>query len=451
MRTGCTRAVLFALGIATAACGGSGGPNVVLVSIDTLRADHLGCYGYPRPTSPNLDRFATQGVRFAHALAPSPWTVPSHASLLTGLLPARHGMLDFDRTLSERIPTLAERLQAAGYETAAFFNIHYFRPPSGLHRGFGHLVQFRNWDTRRRQLRSAPAAIEQLGAWLDERGDRPFFAFFHTFDVHSDYRPGQAYREAWLQPYQGSFDGRSVTLNRVRQGFLEPSDADIAHAVDLYDAGLRQLDDDLGALFELLDRAGVFDDTYVVITSDHGEEFFEHGSVLHGRTLYQEVLSVPLLVRGPGVPAGRVVETPVQLVDLVPTLLDLLGREVPADLDGIPLAPLWSDPGAVAAPPRSSFAEAAPWKLWVGSDTHLVSVSDGRLKLIHDLASGRSQLFDLESDPAETNDLAADRPERVAELKSEIVAYLERRGPESGAAELAPEQIEALRSLGYVK
>ena len=177
-----------------------------------------------------------------------------------------------------------------------------------------------------------------LEAWLDEHRERPFFAFFHTYDLHSDYLPEARYREELVRPYSGHFDGRSQTLTGIVLGRLHPAPADIDHLRDLYDAALRQLDDHLGTLFAELERRGLLASTLVVVTADHGEEFFDHGNVGHGRSLYQEMLHVPLLVRGPGVAAGLRIEQPVQLVDVAPTLLAWLHAKPLASAGGRDLA-----------------------------------------------------------------------------------------------------------------
>ena len=299
----------------------SPGPNAILISIDTLRADHLGCYGYARPTSPNLDRFAAGGAVFERAISESPWTMPSHASLLTGLAPSRHGMLDDLNRLADAIPTLAEQVRSAGIETAAFVNTPYLAENTGLLRGFAFIRGFDIWDARKQRTLSGEAMNDALESWLDEHGERPFFAFFHTYDLHSDYLPEARSREELVRPYSGRFDGRSETLDGIARGRLHPTSADIDHIRDLYDAALRQIDDHLGALLAELERRELLDTTLIIITADHGEEFFDHGSVSHGRTLYQEMLHVPLIVRGPGVTAGLRIAEPVQLVDVAPTLL----------------------------------------------------------------------------------------------------------------------------------
>jgi arylsulfatase A-like enzyme len=428
----------------------SPGPNAILISIDTLRADHLGCYGYARPTSPHLDRFAASGAIFERAVAESPWTMPSHASLLTGLAPSRHGMLDDMSRLADAIPTLAERVRSAGVQTAAFVNTPYLDANTGLMRGFDSARNFDIWDDRKQRMLSGAAMNDALASWLDEHGDRPFFAFFHTYDLHSDYLPAARYRAELVRPYAGRFDGRSQTLTGIVLGRLRPTRADIDHIRDLYDAALRQLDDNLGALFADLERRGLLDTTLVVVTSDHGEEFFEHGNVGHGRSLYQEMVHVPLIVRGPGVAAGRRIEAPVQLVDVAPTLLDWFRAAPLAAAEGRGLASLWANAAtAPSAAPRATCSEVGQRKAVRDFKSHLVGVVDGDLKLVHDLATGRSLLFDLRADPDETRNLASERQGDVERLRLHVDACRDPKGAARDETEVSPETRERLRSLGY--
>lgn len=447
-------ALLLLLLLAFGCDAGSGarGPGVILISLDTLRADRLGSYGYERPTSPALDRFAAEGVLFERAIAPSPWTMPSHASLFTGLQPARHGVQKLDSRLDDGVETLAERLQQAGFETAAFVNSPYLSPKTGLGRGFTHYREFDKVDRKaRKQVLSAGPAIDEISVWLDDHGDRPFFVFFHTYDVHSDYQPGPRYRERFARPYQGRFNGTSAMLRNVLFGRLEASAADIAHASDLYDGAVRQLDDQLARLFAYLDESGLAETTTVIVVSDHGEEFLEHGGVMHGYTLFGEMLRVPLLVRGPGIPSGARVPEVVQLTDVAPTVLSLLGLPPLAGIDGHDLTRTWSQATAAKPTRTLAYAESVPRPYLPDVENHLVAVRGERFKLIHDFTTHHSRLYDIANDPRETRDVAAEHPEVVAELLGHAEAY--RRGSDQagGGVEFSDDEIEQLRALGYVE
>ena len=422
-------------------------PNVVLISIDTLRADRLGSYGYGRPTSPSIDRLAAEGVLFENAVAPAPWTLPSHASMLTGLLPARHGAIDVDRVLPPTIPTLAERLRSMGVRTAAFVNVSFLGPQYGLSRGF---ETFRYFEETKMEI-SAPKALAEIRTWLDSLDERPFFLFLHTFDVHSDYRPGPEQRALFTRPYAGPLDGKTAQIRQIRNGRYRPTDEDIRHLSDLYDGAIRRFDDSLGELLAELSRRGLAEQTHVIVTSDHGEEFFDHGSVLHGRTLYEEMIRVPLIVRGPGVAAGRRVAPLAQLVDLPSTILGIFGLPPFEHSDGIDLGPfLRADaPPPVDTADRIASLEAVPLKLWSKGQTHLVGARTQRLKALRAYEEESIQLFDLESDPGERRDVARERPEATGLLGAWIDRNVASGAREGASIEFTQEDVEKLRELGY--
>jgi arylsulfatase A-like enzyme len=445
-----TLARLGLLGLAILACGGTsdpaGRPNLLLVCIDTLRADMIGAYGYPRPTTPTLDRLAAQGVLFEDALATSPWTLPSGASLLTGLYPHRHGMKSAERSLARDVATWAALLQRRGYATAAVVNAHWMSARYGFDRGFD---SFR--FVRPAQHRDRPGAVvDEALAWLDAYGAGPFFLFVHDYHVHSDYDPLPEYAAIFARPYRGVVDGTTEQLKAVRAGQLALDERDVEHLVDLYVAGIRHVDGELSRLLERLERDGRLEDTLVIVTADHGEEFLEHGGVLHGRTQYQEVLRVPLILRGPGVPVGRRVAEPVSLVDVLPTALALLGEPAPDGIDGVDLAPLWRDAGTDAERLRD--------RLLFGEADHnnespdaTRAVRRGRFKLIADRPSGRAVLFDLEADPGETRDVSERHPEIAGALRTALEASggESAQGPELTG--LSPEEEQRLRALGYLE
>lgn len=283
--------------------------NLILVSVDTLRPDHLGAYGYDRPTSPELDAFAAAGAVFEQAVSTALWTLPSHASMLTGRYPANHGLRGLGSRPEDGVPTLAEALRAAGYRTVAFVNSTYFAERYGMRRGFD---AFEYVKEDKSQVRPSLVTLNAAN-WLAAVDDEPFFLFLHVYDVHSDYRALPRFSRMFLRPYEGRFDGSTEQLIDVQDEGARIGPADIRRLIDLYDAGIRQTDMVLGQLFDLLDELELADHTLVIVTSDHGEEFFERGSVLHGSGMYDELFRVPLLVRGPGVPPGVRVPDPVEI------------------------------------------------------------------------------------------------------------------------------------------
>jgi hypothetical protein len=308
--------------------------NVVLISIDSLRADHLGSYGYPRATSPTLDALAAQGVRFSHAVSATSWTLPSHMSMLTGRYPLAHGVLEDTDRLPDGIPTLAESLQGAGISTGGIVSMQFVGSSYGFGRGFDyyddHTIPAKNEVDA---LRDEPAPkVEELALrFLGDHQQRRFFLFLHFWDVHYDYVPPPPYDTMFDPTYRGSVTGENFLDNpAVYKGM--PA-ADLAHLLALYDGEIRWVDDHIAHIVAALDALGLADRTAIIVTADHGDEFFEHGFKGHRRTLYDEVVHVPLIMRIPG-QASAVVDTPVSLVDLMPTILELTGVPAPAGLDG---------------------------------------------------------------------------------------------------------------------
>jgi arylsulfatase A-like enzyme len=419
--------------------------HLVLISIDTLRQDRLGAYGYPRPTSPALDALAARGVVFENAFSPCSWTVPSHVSLLTGLHPSRHGVRGRRDRIGASATTLAEWLQARGFETGAVVNSNLLDATRGFARGFDHFerVGFQ---------RFAPAAPEvhaRALRWLEGRGERPFFLFLHHYDVHSDYSPAPEYRRMFLRPYAGIATGATGQLAAQRLGRLELGPVDAERLSDLYDAEIRQLDDELGRFFAELERRGVLRETAVIVTSDHGEEFLEHGGFLHGRTLHGELVRVPLVLAGPGIPAGRRVASPASLEDVLPTAASLLGVDAPAQLDGVDLSASFRG-GPEPGRERTLWFET-DWWLEQPEGSWKRAVQQGRWKLHYGRPDDRFALYDLATDPGERTDLAAQQPERLAELRALLEPQLGPRSRAEQREELSPEEIEQLRELGYLE
>jgi arylsulfatase A-like enzyme len=442
------RFAIVVLGLAhlLGACGGGRDRprRVVLVSIDTLRADHLGAYGYERPTSPGLDALALEGTLFEDAMSASPWTLPSHATLLTGLYPNRHGLTSHEHYLASTTETLAQRFARAGFRTAAVVNSHNLSPDFGLDRGF---EQYRYVEEEAGQREPSTAITDQAMDWLTAAGEARLFLFLHYYDVHSDYASRPELEEAFLRPYDGAADGTTAQLiaHREGQGGLSASDA--PNLIDRYDAGIRQMDDELGRLLTFLRDEGLMEETLLVVTSDHGEEFFEHGGVLHGQTQFQEVLHVPLLLCGPGIPKHRRVKSPVSLVDVTPTLLDAAGISQPPGLDGIPLEPLWGESEAKSGD-RYLFSEADHNNV---EDDITRAVRYEGFKLHYNRLSREYHLFDLGADPGERVDVAAQQDEVVAALSQKLETFLARGGAEAPVRRLSDEELEKLRSLGYLR
>jgi arylsulfatase A-like enzyme len=440
--------VLYAAALCVACSGEDSSPprrpDVILISIDTLRPDHLGAYGYSRPTSPTFDATAQAGVLFEDVTSPSPWTLPAHVSLLSGLYPSHHRIISLDRALDAKIPTLASILADAGYDTAAVINSYTLSRRYGLDRGFR---RFRR--VKEKPVNPSTEITDQAIEWLEEPREHPIFLFVHYYDVHSDYRSLPNFERQFANEYEGEFDGSTSQLMDVRYGRRTLNQQDVGHLLDLYDAGIRQMDTELARFLSRLDR-GLLDHALLVLTSDHGEEFLEHGGVLHGRTQFQEVLRVPLTIRGPGVPEAVRVSTPVSLVDIVPTLLALLEIRSPENLDGVDLSPLWKGEGE-RLENRPLFGEADHRHSFKDSTR---SVRQGGHTFHLDPITGKFELYDLERDPEERTNVADSQRGVADQLRKQLFRFM-RSAAETRAdilrpaTPLTPEEIKRLRELGY--
>lgn len=298
-------------------------PNIVLISIDSLRADRLGCYGNPRAVSPTIDRLAASGLQFTHAVATSAWTLPSHMSMLTGLDAVEHGVhTELDR-LSESVPTVAETLRNSGYRTAGVVSEGLVGSTYGFARGFDEFddtTAVAAFDALNEE--TAPVVTEIALRYLDHFGERPYFLFIHYWDVHYDYAAPEPYRTMFDPEYDGVLDASNFIHNQAVDASI--SERDLEHLLALYDGEIRWVDDHIGKLIERLASRGLLESTTFIVTSDHGDEFFEHGGKGHGGTLYREVMQVPLVISGGGIPVATV-DAAVSLTDIAATVYGLAG------------------------------------------------------------------------------------------------------------------------------
>lgn len=431
----------------SAEAGVSPQPNILMISVDTLCPRMLGVYGYPRDTSPTIDRLAREGVLFPAAYSPSPWTLPSHASLFTGLYPSQHGVISHSQALNPLQTTLASWLASIGYSTAAFVNAHNVGPRYGLDIGF------QEFELVPMAIHQAePTVVEDRArCWLESSPPQPFFLFLHFYDVHSDYRSLESYESRFTEPYRGHIDGTTDQLLSQWRGELEIGVDDLRHLVGLYVAGVRQIDDGIGRILGTLGDVGLDDSTLVVLLSDHGEEFLEHGSTLHGRTQYDEVLHVPLMMRGPGLPQNTVVRSPTALVDVFPTIAGYLGVKPPVHLAGRDMSPLWSSLGHAADDRRCLFGEADHNNEALDMTR---SIRCGRYKVILDRLHGSSVLFDVQNDPSELRDLSADLPEVHQKLMNRLRDFMATNAQSEEAVTieetLSDDERDSLRALGYL-
>jgi arylsulfatase A-like enzyme len=439
------------------------GRNVLLIVVDTLRADHLGTYGYPRPTSPRMDELAARGARFANARAASSWTLPSVASLFTGVYPAVHGAESVGTVVSERLRTMPEAFRDAGYATAAVSaNPAFVTPTQGFARGFQRFDVLHGPPTER----ESPAAVSDssleswfVGAtakdvttaalgWLAARPPaQPFFLYLHYFDPHAAYSPppemARRFGVADGDPLAGPAQW-PVLLART-----PPAPDVLGTLVALYDAEVASTDAAIGRLLDGLPR-GVTDSTIVVVTADHGEEFEEHGGMQHGRTLFDELLRVPLVIAGPGVPQKLQVDAPVSLVGLWPTIAALAGAGAPTDaVAHASFAPLLR--GAGAPPPVfADLDERYPGD----PQRHRRALIEGSRKLLMDTQRGAA-LYDLGQDPGE-HTVLTDSRELQSRMRAQIldrdaVAVASRATAPPGRIPFDPTWQARLKALGYLQ
>lgn len=409
--------------------------NVVLVSFDTLRADHVGFHGYRRPTTPNLDRFAARAVVFENAISQSAWTRPAHASMFTGLYPSEHGMaaVDYNVALDPRQPVVASVLRANGYATAAFTGGGNMSAHFGFDAGF---------DEYRSPGRRFGDALADIEAWLDTVGERPFFLFVHGYDAHRPYRSTAEDRAA----VGIASAPPKIGIKRVCRKGRVP--ADIAPHMDEYDAAIHHGDGAIGRLLDSLARRGRMDDTVIIVTSDHGEEFLEHGRCFHIRSLHREIVHVPLVYYVPGVEPRRLAALVPASVSVAPTILDIVGvgkriREGPS------LAPFI---GGRGVPEFDYVVSETVIRYRGGRYGHVRALTGERDKLIQWTFEGVQDYYDLTTDPGET------RPERQSAkarpLSRRLDVWLASHPPRGVliAATRMPSRLrDELRSLGYVE
>ncbi|MFN8061624.1 MAG: sulfatase-like hydrolase/transferase [Vicinamibacterales bacterium] len=408
--------------VASAACRRATAPrfvgaNLVLVSIDTLRSDHLRTYGYRAGVTPSLDQLASEGIVFERAYAQVPLTLPSHTTMFTGLLPGNHGVRDnIGVVVPAARPTLATVLKNGGWKTGAAVSAYVLRRQTGIAQGFDAYDDAVPIDGSAEQIagvqRDGAAAVEAITTWIDTTGEAPFFAFLHLYEPHTPYSPPERYRH--LSP---------------------PYDGEVAYADEL-----------VGRLVSHLRATGRLDRTIVIVTSDHGEGLGDHGETEHGLLLYREALQVPLIVRLPrAVLAGTRVRGSVGLVDLVATVADLLGVAAPTG-DGVSLR---ASLASGVAPDRPVFAETL-YPKWHLGWSDLYAVASGRLRYIRggDAKGVDVELFDIETDGAEKANLAGKNASDAARLNAWLEPHIggstERPGRDTA------EVRERLRALGYV-
>ncbi len=427
------------------------GTNVIVILVDALRSDHLGCYGYDLPTSPTLDEFAGESLIFTKSFSQSTHTKPSTASLFTSLYPSQHNVLLGNRrdaagnfysdVLDESFKTMAEYLTDAGFNSAGFLDQGQLHSYMGFAQGFTYYNSY---------LKGAEQVNGDFFRWLPANKHRKFFAYLHYLDVHAPYAPPPEYKAMFVK---GTSDlvipGQVADWRKFKKTFDDIKgqlvDSDIDQLKALYDAEIRAFDAQMAVLFQRLKDAGVYENSIIIVTADHGDSFMEHNEIDHGTTLYDEVLRVPLLVRFPkGEHAGQV-DTPVQTIDVLPTILDFFDINMEGDLlMGQSLLALTDDSHEFLEKPV--FSERL----------HLLSIRKGKYKLIYNTNEEIGELYDLQADPDEQENILADsqQAERAQSMKAELLSWadgIKEIRPAPTGVPLDKKTVDKLKTLGYIR
>lgn len=459
-------------------------PNLLIYLIDTLRADHSSAYGYSRDTTPFLKRFGAGGVVFDDCQTQATWTKPSTASLMTSLYSFTHGIVNDADTIPNASTTIAEQLRAAGYVTASIVSNPFAGTTTGLQRGFDYMDEYpvvlRNRAEAADRGTDSAALNKVLFPWLDRHRNESFFLYAHATDPHAPYRPPAGFEEKFANPAEtAEFNkdyarlrtereyGGGTVVNRAScaKAGIDP-DRFIHRAIDRYDGEILHNDHSLELLVGKLKQLGILDNTLVIVVSDHGEEFWDHGWTAHGHSLYQELthgvftMWNPKLLRTP-----RRIAEPVQLIDVMPTVLDLLGLKVPVMVEGQSLVPLLRGQAFHRRGPVMTSRFAHPGALPDGpvreNRTDTFAFVDAKWKLIYrdkaaKVGMNRVELYDRIADRAEQKNVAAEHPHEVERMMNEVGKWIDAQNKvrvvlgHGGKSTLDQQTIDQLRSLGYL-
>ena len=433
-----------ALAVLAAACAPRP-PNVVLVTIDTIRVDRIGAYGSSRGLTPHLDRLAEEATVFERCTTPMPSTRPAHASMLTGLRPRAHGVRSNSHPLAATIPTLAEQLRDAGYETGAFVALKSMLTHGGLDRGFETVSDA---STGFAYVRDGSEVNALASLWLRQRGDRPFFAWVHYYEPHTPLEL-TPYAAARLRDYRGRYArGASVALYYGTSERWMRSPVDRAAIETLYDGEVREVDARVEELLAILSSYGLRSETLVIVTGDHGQSLGDRGMPGHGRSLFESVLHVPLIIDDPRRRAVARIAEPVSLIDVTPTVLDLAGVQIPTGVQGRSLAPALR---GEELPPRRHVSQLRDARRRDDPATFdRVAVYEGGFKFL--LFPSGGTLFDLRDDPREDHAIPRERMlERFDRLRAVAEEFRAARAERPDAPVPDPDTIDELRALGYLR
>lgn len=460
----------------TAASDSSAPAGVIFILADTLRADHLDLYGYNRPTAPFLTQVAQEGTYFEEVVAQASWTKPSAISILTSLYPSTHNSNDFLDRLPSSATTLAEVYHTAGYATFGLSSVPFTGQFANMHQGFDVLEETDFLS----ESKNAREFVDRLLPWLESHREVPFFVFLHIFDPHTPYEPRSPYNALWFDPQwhqehrlaqmqvrrfieePGQKVTGTPTLAELKAAGLDPEEY-IEREIEWYDGSIRGMDVEIQRLFERLQELGLREKTLVVFASDHGEEFYEHGRMFHGQSVYGELLHVPLIFHYPALIAEKTrIKTTVELIDVMPTILDISGLAAPEEVQGESLLPLlvgdeegWKKRPAFSEKPATThFGTPAP------RDTEATTIVFDGWKLIHNTRRPDGfpefELYDRRNDPFDQLNVAAQNPAIVERLGQHLSAWrklvlAQRLATDADTTQgLSQEEMQRLRALGYL-
>ncbi|MFH0982271.1 MAG: sulfatase [Planctomycetota bacterium] len=436
-------------------------PSIVLISVESVRADHAGCYGYERDTTPTMDALARAATLYENAFAVTSWTLTSHASIFTGLYPSAHNVLHEKDRLNDSWKTMAEILADYGYQTAAIISGPYLKKAHGLNQGFQTYdetpisppkVNAHNDITNGRMEAQINVFLSRV-----RRADSPFFLFLYFWDPHYQFIPPPPY-DSMFVPAGALKPKQTPEFHRYYKLGKHITPAELEYVKAQYDGELRCTDGYLKKLFDRLQTLGLWEDAAIILTADHGEQFYEHGGLGHKYDLHVESLHVPLVVKYPGQREARREGRMVNLMDLFPTVLDLGQCRIPDGQQGVslladpraPLDPTFYELVSVWFAKRKSTGEKwSETENWFG-------VRVGDYKLIQQELAGVTELYNVVEDPAELHPIAGGREELVADLAARLAQWradmkaVADRGGAPTQAVLSPEEEERLRSLGYL-
>ncbi|MEP0847426.1 MAG: sulfatase [Phycisphaerae bacterium] len=450
--------------------------NVVLYLIDTLRADRLGCYGYARPTTPNIDALARESVLFEHAHAPAPWTLPSVPSILTSTFLCEHGVVVEGQKISPNLYTLAERLRLAGYHTASMYVNDFAGPVTGLDRGYDVCQKFQE-----------VVDAADVESWLRGRPDKPFLLYVHNIEPHNPFNASEQaarkfakvpearrerlsrmlgyYRRFLRLKHTGEGRARHRDTTRQQEALLAGMREAEDDFSDLYDAVVYEADERLGRIIGTLKRWSLWDDTLLIVLSDHGEELADHGAFLHSQSVYQELAAVPLIVKFPrGEFSGKRVSTVISLIDVLPSIFDYFGRmDLAAGARGRSLMPLIRGeddrrdaPIVVTTVRENRTKYFRPWAETRGERNIALRTIDGEWKGIWNVDLNTFELYNLFQDPREQDNLAESNPELLEAMFTVARPWYEQclagrqQGEQTPLEQIDPAVLKNLAQLGYV-